>query len=125
MSLKVLIVDDSTFVRNIISDAINQMGLTKAGEAVDVEDAVEQYLKTKADLVTMDIHMPSKDGRKSGIDACRAIKEINPDAIVIMVTALGHRKSVINAIKAGASDYLVKPLNKDKIIEVINKVLKK
>jgi two-component system, chemotaxis family, chemotaxis protein CheY len=124
MSAKVLIVDDSVFIRNIISDAVEKMGLVKAGEAVDVEDAVEQYMKTKADIVTMDIHMPSKDGKKSGIDACRVIKQINPDAIVIMVTALGHRKSVIEAIKAGASDYLVKPLNKEKVTEIINKVMK-
>lgn len=124
MSNKVLIVDDSAFVRNIISDAIDKIGLVKAGEAVDVEDAIEQYIKTKADIVTMDIHMPSQDGKKSGIDACKVIKQINPDATVIMITALGHRKSVIEAIKAGASDYIVKPLSKDKVIEIINKVMK-
>jgi len=123
MSHKVLIVDDSIFVRKIIGEVVNKMGLEIVGEAVDVEDAVEKFLKTKPDIVTMDIHMPSRDGLKSGVDACKAIKEINPETKVIMVTALGHRKSVIDAIKAGANDYIVKPIDEENLKKVFSKVL--
>lgn len=123
MSYRMLVVDDSVFIRRVISDVCNKIGIDVVGEAVDVEDAVEQFIKLRPDVVTMDIHMPSRDGLQTGIHATKAIKDINPDVKVIMVTALGHRKSVIQAIKAGANDYIVKPLEEDNLVRVIKKVL--
>ncbi len=123
MKYKVLIVDDSIFIRKIIGEAVSKLNCEVVGEAVDVEDAVEKFLKLKPDIVTMDIHMPSRDGKKSGVDACKAIKELNPDVKIVMVTALGHRKSVIDAIKAGANDYIVKPIDEENLIKVFTKLM--
>ena len=68
--------------------------------------------------------MPSLDGKRSGIDACAEIKKLDPKVIVVMATALGHKKSVIDSIKAGASAYIVKPIDEENLKKVYAKVLK-
>ena len=118
MSYKVLIVDDANFMRVMLRDVLTAEGYEVVGEAKDGEEAVEQYKKLKPDLVTMDIVMPLK----SGIDAVKEIIEFDRNAKIIMCSALGQEPLVVEAINAGAKDYIVKPFEPDKVIEMVKKV---
>jgi len=116
---RVLITDDSAFMRNLLKNILFKGNIDTCGEAADGNEAVEKYKELKPDLVTMDVVMPNKDG----IAALREIKTINPDAKVIMVTAVGQEKMVKAAIKYGAKGYIVKPFQAPKVLEEIKKVL--
>jgi len=117
MSKTVLIVDDAAFMRMMIKDILSKNGYKVVGEAENGVQAVEKYKELEPDLVTMDITMPEMDG----IDALKEIKEINPDATIIMCSAMGQQAMVIDAIQAGAKDFIVKPFQADRVIEAINK----
>lgn len=119
MANKVLIVDDAAFMRMMIKDILSKNGFEVVGEAQDGSVAVEKYEELKPDLVTMDITMPEKDG----IQALKEIKAMNPNAIVIMCSAMGQQAMVIDAIQAGAKDFVVKPFNAERVLEAINKAL--
>ncbi|PXW92520.1 two-component system chemotaxis response regulator CheY [Streptohalobacillus salinus] len=119
MANKVLIVDDAAFMRMMIKDILTKNGFEVVGEAQDGSVAVEKYEELKPDLVTMDITMPEKDG----IQALKEIKAMNPNAIVIMCSAMGQQAMVIDAIQAGAKDFVVKPFNAERVLEAINKAL--
>jgi two-component system chemotaxis response regulator CheY len=119
MSKEILIVDDAAFMRMMIKDILTKNGYEIVGEAQDGNEAVEKYKELEPDLVTMDITMPEKDG----ITALKEIKEINPDAIVIMCSAMGQQAMVIDAIQAGAKDFIVKPFQADRVLEAIQKAL--
>jgi two-component system chemotaxis response regulator CheY len=119
MGKKILVVDDAAFMRMMIKDILEKNGYEVVGEAQDGQEAVEKYKELQPDLVTMDITMPEKDG----ITALKEIKEINPDAIVVMCSAMGQQAMVIDAIQAGAKDFIVKPFQADRVIEAIQKVL--
>ncbi|OEH85607.1 two-component system response regulator [Desulfuribacillus stibiiarsenatis] len=119
MSAKVLIVDDAAFMRMMIKDILSKNGFTIVGEAANGEEAVERYKEHTPDIVTMDITMPEKDG----IAALKDIKKINPAAKVIMCSAMGQQAMVIDAIQAGAKDFIVKPFQADRVLEAINKAL--
>lgn len=119
MSESVLIVDDAAFMRMMIKDILTKNGYHVTGEAENGEEAVQQYKKLTPDLVTMDITMPEKDG----IAALKEIKEINNDAIVIMCSAMGQQAMVIDAIQAGAKDFIVKPFQADRVMEAVTKAL--
>ena len=119
MAEKILIVDDAAFMRMMIKDILTKNGYEVVGEAADGAEAVEKYKELEPDLVTMDITMPEKDG----IAALKEIKEINPDAKIIMCSAMGQQAMVIDAIQAGAKDFIVKPFQADRVLEAIKKAL--
>ncbi|WP_152656385.1 response regulator [Oceanobacillus sp. CFH 90083] len=119
MSKKILIVDDAAFMRMMIKDILTKNDLEVVGEAQDGNEAVEKYKELQPDLVTMDITMPEKDG----LAALKEILQVNPDAKVIMCSAMGQQAMVIDAIQAGAKDFIVKPFQADRVIEAIQKAL--
>ena len=119
MAHKILIVDDAAFMRMMIKDILSKNGFDIVGEAADGIQAIEKYKETMPDLVTMDITMPEMDG----ITALKEIKSINPSAKVIMCSAMGQQSMVIDAIQAGARDFIVKPFQADRVLEAINKTL--
>ncbi|MFY3793395.1 response regulator [Ureibacillus sp. MALMAid1270] len=119
MSKRILIVDDAAFMRMMIKDILTKNGYEVVGEAADGVQAVEKYNELRPDLVTMDITMPEKDG----IAALKEIKSFDPNAVVIMCSAMGQQAMVIDAIQAGAKDFIVKPFQADRVIEAIQKAL--
>ena len=119
MAHKILIVDDAAFMRMMIKDILSKNGFEIAGEAADGAQAVQMYQETQPDLVTMDITMPEMDG----IMALKEIKKQNPQAKIIMCSAMGQQAMVIDAIQAGAKDFIVKPFQADRVLEAINKAL--
>lgn len=119
MSHNILIVDDAAFMRMMIKDILVKNGYNVVGEAENGNVAVEKYKELNPDLVTMDITMPEKDG----ITALKEIKEYDPDAKVIMCSAMGQQAMVIDAIQAGAKDFIVKPFQADRVLEAVSKAL--
>lgn len=119
MSNNILVVDDAAFMRMMIKDILSKNGFNVVGEAQDGSQAVEKYKELSPDLVTMDITMPGMDG----ITALKEIKQFNSEAKVIMCSAMGQQAMVIDAIQAGAKDFIVKPFQADRVIEAIQKVL--
>lgn len=119
MAQRILIVDDAAFMRMMIKDILSKNGFNVVGEAEDGAQAIEKYKELTPDLVTMDITMPEMDG----IKALKKIIKINPKAKVLMCSAMGQQAMVIDAIQAGAKDFIVKPFQADRVIEAIQKVL--
>lgn len=119
MANKILIVDDAAFMRMMIKDILTKNGFEVVGEAADGNQAVEKYKELSPDLVTMDITMPEKDG----IAALKEIKSLDANAKIIMCSAMGQQAMVIDAIQAGAKDFIVKPFQADRVIEAIQKAL--
>ncbi|RLL45327.1 response regulator [Oceanobacillus piezotolerans] len=119
MGKRILIVDDAAFMRMMIKDILTKNGYEVVGEAQDGQEAVDKYNDLKPDLVTMDITMPEMDG----ITALKQIRQVNPDAKIIMCSAMGQQAMVIDAIQAGAKDFIVKPFQADRVIEAIQKAL--
>lgn len=118
MGKKVLITDDTAFMRMTLRNVLEKNGYEIAGEAEDGLQAVEKYEQFKPDLVTMDITMPNMDG----ITAIKKIVEKNPDAKIVVVSAMGQKALVIEALNAGAKDFIVKPFQPDRIVEALGKV---
>jgi two-component system chemotaxis response regulator CheY len=116
---KVLIVDDAAFMRMMIKNIITKSGYEVVGEAENAAAAVELYKELKPDLVTMDITMPEMDG----IAGVKAIKAIDPNASIIMVSAMGQQAMVMEAIQAGAKDFIVKPFQQERILQAMERVL--
>ena len=121
MSFRVLVADDARFMRQLIREIIEPEGFEVVGEAADGRAAVEEFQKLQPDLVTMDIVMP----KRSGIDAVKAIIEIAPKATVVMCSALGQETLVMEAIQAGAKDFIVKPFKPEAVLATLKKVLEK
>lgn len=119
MSKRVLIVDDAAFMRMMLKNILTQNGYEVAGEASNGLEAVTLYKELKPDLVTMDITMPEMDG----ITAVKEIKKIDPEAKIIMCSAMGQQAMVIESIQAGARDFVVKPFQPDRVLEAVKKVL--
>ncbi|ADL51439.1 response regulator [Clostridium cellulovorans] len=116
---KVLIVDDAAFMRMMIKDILSKNGFEIVGEAPNGIKAVELYKEKRPDIVTMDITMPDMDG----IEAVKAIKAFDAGAKVIMCSAMGQQSMVMDAIRAGARDFIVKPFQADRVLEAIKKTL--
>lgn len=116
---QVLIVDDAAFMRMVLRGILEESGHQVVGEADNGENAVKVYNKVRPDLVTLDITMPVMDG----ISAARAIMALDPQAKIIMCSAMGQQMMVVDAIKAGAKDFIVKPFQKDRVLEAIKKAL--
>ncbi len=119
MPKKVLVVDDSVFMRDIIKDILAAGGFTVVGEARHGVEAVEKFKELKPDLVTMDLVMPYRNG----IDATREILRSDNKALVVMCSALGQETMVMEAIEAGAVDFIVKPPRAEDVLAVVKKVL--
>ena len=119
MGHKILIVDDAAFMRMMIKDILKKGGYEVVGEAEDGVKAVEKYKELKPDLVTMDITMPEMDG----ITAVKEIRKFDPNAVIIMCSAMGQQAMVIDAIQAGAKDFVVKPFQPDRVLEAVKKVI--
>lgn len=119
MGKRILIVDDSAFMRTMIKIIISKGGYEVVGEAQNGAVALDMYKQLKPDLVTMDITMPEVNG----IQAVKSILDIDPNALVIMCSAMGQQALVKEAIQAGAKDFIVKPFQQDRILQAIKKVL--
>lgn len=119
MAKKILIVDDAAFMRMMIKNIVTKAGYEVVGEAENGAQAVEMYKELKSDLVIMDITMPEMDG----IQAVKAIKEIDPNANIIMCSAMGQQAMVMEAIQAGAKDFIVKPFQQDRILQAIKRII--
>lgn len=119
MGARVLVVDDAAFMRMMLKDILTKNGFEVVGEAENGKDAVEKYKELKPDVVTMDITMPEMDG----VTAVKEIKKIDPNAKIVMVSAMGQQAMVIDSIRAGASDFVVKPFQPDRVLEALHKVL--
>jgi two-component system chemotaxis response regulator CheY len=118
MSRTILVVDDAAFMRMMIRDILSKEGYV-IYEAVNGRDAIEKYKEVQPDLVTMDITMPEI----SGLDALRHIKAHHPEARVLMVSAMGQQKMIVEALESGAMDFLVKPFQPAKVLETVKKCL--
>ena len=118
MGKRVLVTDDTAFMRMTLRNVLEKNGFEVGGEAADGEEAVALYAELRPDVVTMDITMPKMDG----ITAIRKILEIDPNAKVIVCSAMGQKPMVIEALNAGAKDFLVKPFQPERIIEALRKV---
>ncbi|HEX5521438.1 MAG TPA: response regulator [Longimicrobiaceae bacterium] len=119
MSQTVLICDDAIFMRTMVGDILRQAGFTVVGEAASGVEAVAKYRELKPDLVTMDIVMPDM----GGIDAVREITSEDPAARILMCSAMGQQALVIEAIQAGARDFVVKPFHPSRVLEAVQRVL--
>ena len=119
MAKNILVCDDAAFMRMMIKDILTKNGYNVAGEAENGLKAVEKYAELKPDLVLMDITMPEMDG----IQALKKIKETDASAAIIMCSAMGQQAMVIEAIQAGAKDFIVKPFQPDRVLEAVKKVV--
>jgi two-component system, chemotaxis family, chemotaxis protein CheY len=116
---RVLVVDDAAFMRKMVSDALAKGGHEIVGEAGNGVEAISQFQALKPDLMTLDITMPEKDG----LAALADIMAADPSAKVVMCSALGQESKVLEAIKLGAKDFVVKPFQADRVIEAVGKAL--
>jgi two-component system chemotaxis response regulator CheY len=119
MAKNILICDDAAFMRMMIKDILTKNGYNIVGEAENGAKAVEKYNELKPDLVLMDITMPEMDG----IEALKKIKSGDPNASIIMCSAMGQQAMVIESIQSGAKDFIVKPFQADRVLEAVQKVV--
>jgi len=119
VSHTVLVCDDATFMRTMISDILSQAGFEIVGEAETGREAVEKYRQLKPDLVTMDIVMPDM----GGIEAVREICKDDSGARILMCSAMGQQALVVEAIQAGAKDFVVKPFQPSRVLEAVQRIL--
>lgn len=119
MGNRVLIVDDAEFMRDLLREIFEEAGWEVVAEAENGKQAVEQYQLQKPDLVTMDIVMPLR----SGIEALGDIIAVDPQAKVVMCSALGQESMVMEAVRAGAKDFIVKPFQPEQVLRIVNRVM--
>lgn len=115
---KVLIVDDSKTSRKILKNIFEENGYEVVGEAVNGQDGLDKYQELHPDLVTLDITMPVMDG----IETLTKLKEINPGVKVVMITAAGQKNKMVEAVRLGAEEFVTKPYETSRIIEVLEKL---
>lgn len=116
---KILLVDDAAFMRMMIKNALTKAGYTEILEASDGLEALEVYKKENPDLVFMDITMPNMNG----LDALKEIRQADADASVVMCSAMGQEAMVLEAIKSGAKDFIVKPFKPERILATVSKII--
>jgi len=116
---RILIVDDSIVSRANLKTILIENGHEVVGEGVDGQDGLEKYLALQPDIVTMDITMP----RLNGIESLKAILEREPEAKVVMISALGQGAKILEAINCGACHYITKPFEPDKVIEAMSELM--
>lgn len=116
---RILIVDDAPVIRLMLKDIFSFNEYEVVGEASNGKEAVEKYSELKPDLVTMDIIMPEADG----IHGLTEILKVDPEANVVMVTAIDQRRALMEAVKIGAKDYIVKPFDENRVLSAVEKIL--
>lgn len=116
---KFMIVDDAAFMRSFLSNIILESGHEVIAEASNGQEAVQMFKRVRPDIITMDITMPDMDG----ISAIKHILNLDPKAKIIMCSAMGQQKMVLDAIAAGAKDFIIKPFQKDRVMESITNIL--
>ena len=116
---RIMIVDDAAFMRMMIKENLRKVGFADFVEAGDGEEAVKLFAETRPDLVLLDITMPVKDG----LAALQELRAIDPAARVIMCSAMGQESMVIEAVKFGAVDFIVKPFKPERLIQTVKNVL--
>ncbi|HEX4805257.1 MAG TPA: response regulator [Conexibacter sp.] len=116
---RVLVVDDAAFMRKVLTDALVAGGHEVVGEAGDGDAALAAFRELRPDLVTLDITMPGKDG----LAALRELVELDPAVRVVICSALGQETKVLDAIKAGARDFVVKPFERERLLSAVEKAL--
>ena len=116
---KILLVDDAAFMRMMLKNTLTQAGYTDLIEAEDGVKAVEAYTAEKPDLVFMDITMPNKDG----LETLKEIKAMGPGATIVMCSAMGQETMVMDSIKSGAKDFIVKPFKPERVLSTVKKIL--
>ncbi len=116
---KILLVDDAVFMRMMLKNTLTQAGYTDLIEAEDGVKAVEAYTAEKPDLVFMDITMPNKDG----LETLKEIKAMDPGATIVMCSAMGQETMVMDSIKSGAKDFIVKPFKPERVLSTVKKIL--
>lgn len=121
MSKKILIIDDASYMRDMIKDIVVKFGYEIAGEAEDAAGAAAKYSALKPDLVTMDIVMRSK----SGIDGVKEIMKVDPNAKILMISAMGQQAMVVEAIQAGAKGFVMKPFKPEVLLEEMKRIIGK
>ena len=119
MAKKILLVDDAAFMRKMIKDTLTKNGYTEVFEAVDGADAVEKFSELSPDLVVMDITMPNMDG----LEALKAIRAKDGSANVVMCSAMGQESMVMDAVRSGAKDFIVKPFKPDRVLKTVTSIL--
>ena len=118
MSKKVLVVDDAAFMRMKLKDILEKNDYIVVAEAENGADAIEKFKAESPDIVTMDITMPEMDG----VEALKEIKAIDASAKVVMCSAMGQQSMVMDAIRAGAMDFIVKPFDSGRVIQALDKI---
>ena len=118
MSKRILIVDDASYMRELIKDILAKGGYEVVGEAESVQTATAKYISLKPDMVTMDIVMD-----ESGVNAVKEIIKVDPNAKILMVSALGQQAMVVSAIQAGAKGFVVKPFKPEVILEEVKRII--
>ncbi|OCT12296.1 two-component system response regulator [Paenibacillus pectinilyticus] len=116
---KILIVDDAAFMRMMLKDILTKGGHTVVGEAENGRIAIQKYQELKPDVVTMDITMPEMEG----VEAVREIRKKDANARIVMCSAMGQQGMVVQAIQAGAKDFIVKPFQGDRVLDAIRKAI--
>ena len=116
---KIMLVDDAAFMRMMVKNALTKSGYDNIIEAQDGAEAVKKYDEENPDMVIMDITMPNMDG----LQALKKIRENDPNAKIVMCTAMGQEGMVVDAIKSGAKDFIVKPFNAERIVQTVNTIL--
>ena len=119
MAKKILLVDDAAFMRKMIKDTLSKNGYSDLHEAVDGADAVEKFAELKPDLVIMDITMPNMDG----LEALKAIRAKDGGANVVMCSAMGQEGMVIEAVRSGAKDFIVKPFKAERVLSTVTSIV--
>jgi len=115
----IMVVDDAAFMRIMMKDILEKGNHTVVAEAENGKQALLEYARVKPDLVTLDITMPELDG----LSTLLALKKLDPNVKVVMVSAMGQKNMVIKAIKAGAKDFVVKPFQPERVLDAVNKAL--
>jgi two-component system chemotaxis response regulator CheY len=115
---RILVVDDAAFMRRMVSDVLTSGGHEVVGEAADGNEALARYQELRPDVMTLDITMPEKDG----LTALRELIAMDPGATVVMCSALGQESKVLEAVKAGAKDFIAKPFEPQRVLTAIEKV---
>ena len=118
MDIGVLVVDDALIIREMIKDALEAAGWSTIGEASNGQEAIERYRELKPDVVTLDLVMPQYDG----LHAVKGIKAIDPDAKIIVVSAIDQKEILRKAMQLGAADFIVKPFSADEVIAAVRTV---
>lgn len=119
MAKRILITDDALFMRVTLKNILTKNGFEVVGEATNGLESVELYNSLKPDLVTMDITMPTMDG----LTALKAIRSADPNARVVMASAMGQQTMIVEALESGAKEFLIKPFLADKVVDAINRAL--